>query len=806
MPVWTLSFEELTLEDVPRVGGKNASLGEMVRELGPKGVAVPGGFATTADAYRYFLDHNGLKPVISDTLDGLDLDDVADLQRRGRIIRGALMGAELPADLREQILAAYAELSGDEAHLDVAVRSSATAEDLPEASFAGQQETYLNVHTEAALLDTVQRCYASLFTDRAISYRTQRGFDHSAVALSVGVQRMVRSDLGAAGVMFTIDTETGFEDMVLINAAWGLGESVVQGSVVPDEFAVFKPTLMGGHSPIVRKSLGSKELRIVYDAGGSRLVRTERVPQADRDRFCISDEDVLELARQACIIEAHYSERAGHPMPMDIEWGKDGRTGELFILQARPETVQARRDHVTIEQYALDEPGEAPAPVLRGRAVGDRIASGRVRVIRDASQLGEFETGEILVSEITDPDWEPVMRRAAAIITERGGRTCHAAIVSRELGVPAVVGAENARALLEDGEIYTVDCATAEQAAVYPGALPFHVSRTVLEDTRRPRTRIMMNVGNPSEALRLAHIPCDGIGLAREEFIVTSSIGIHPMALVRFDELTDGGVRAEIRRRTRGWTDKAGFYVDKLAEGVGMIAAAFHPRPVIVRLSDFKTNEYANLVGGSGFEPHEENPMIGFRGASRYTDPRYVEAFALECRALRKVRAEMGLSNVKLMVPFCRTVAEGRAVIAAMAEHGLVQGEDGLEIYVMCEVPSNAVLVEQFATVFDGFSIGSNDLTQLTLGLDRDSEIIAHLFDERNDAVKAVIEMAIKGAQAAGRPIGICGQAPSDFPEFAAWLVELGIDSISLNPDAVISTTARVLRLETAGELSPAAD
>ena len=795
MPSWIIPFRDISLADIPKVGGKNASLGEMVRTLAPKGVHVPDGFATTAAAFRHFITANGLDGFMEETLAGLDLDDVSDLQRRGLIIRRAILKARLPEDFEAQILAAYAELSGGAEHVDVAVRSSATAEDLPDASFAGQQETFLNVHSEAGLLDAVRRCFASLFTDRAISYRTQRSYSNSAVALSVGVQRMVRSDLGAAGVMFTIDTETGFEDLVLINAAWGLGESVVQGIVVPDEFAVFKPALRQGKRPIIRRALGAKELRIVYDEGGTRLVRTESVPAAQRRLFSLSDDEVLELARQACVIEDHYSALHGKHTPMDIEWGKDGRTGELFILQARPETVQSRRDPVTMEQHVLDEAGEV---VLTGRAVGDRIASGPVRIIRDVSQLDQFQEGEILVSETTDPDWEPVMRRAAAVITERGGRTCHAAIVSRELGVPAVVGAEGAMSTLVDGQEYTVDCATREQARVYAGSLRFHVDTTVLDDTRRPRTHIMMNVGNPGEALRLAHIPCDGVGLAREEFIVTSSIGIHPMALLHFDELEDQAVRAEILARTAGWTDLRTFYVDRLSEGVGMIAAAFYPRPVIVRLSDFKTNEYANLVGGSGFEPHEENPMIGFRGASRYTDPRYADAFALECEALRKVRDEMGLSNVKLMVPFCRTVAEGRAVIAAMAEQGLVQGEGGLEVYVMCEIPSNAVLVDQFAEVFDGFSIGSNDLTQLTLGLDRDSAIIAHLFDERDDAVKALIAMAIKGARAAGKHIGICGQAPSDFPEFAAWLVREGIDSISLNPDAVVSTTARVLTLEAA--------
>jgi pyruvate,water dikinase len=790
---WIRPFRALGLADVPLVGGKNASLGEMVRTLGPLGVKVPDGFATTAAAYRHFLDANGLVPRVRALLAGLDLDDVADLQRRGHAVRQALLAATVPADLDAQILTAYEDLSdGAPGGTDVAVRSSATAEDLPDASFAGQQETFLNVRGAEALRLAVRRCFASLFTDRAISYRTERGYDHLQVALSVGVQRMVRADKASSGVIFTLDTESGARNVVVITGAWGLGENVVQGAVVPDEWVVHKPTLAQGHRPIVRRTLGSKEMRMVYDEGGGRLTRNVPVAPADRARFVLSDDEVLELARQAVAVETHYGRLRGTPTPMDLEWAKDGRTGELFVVQARPETVRSRESATSVETFTLGAEGRK---LVTGTAVGQRIGAGTVRVVRDPKELATFRDGDVLVAERTDPDWEPVMRRAAAIVTDHGGRTCHAAIVSRELGVPAVVGCGDATARLADGRDVTVSCAAGADGAVYEGRLPFTVARADLSALPRPVTKVMMNVGNPAEAFRLARIPCDGVGLAREEFIVTSTIGIHPLALLRYDTL-DAATKAAVDARTGPVADRPAFYVDRLAEGVATIAAAFWPRDVIVRLSDFKTNEYAGLVGGAPFEPAEENPMLGFRGASRYVHPAYRDAFALECAALRRVRDDMGLVNVKLMVPFCRTPAEGRAVIAELARHGLVQHERGLEVYVMCEIPSNVILVDRFAEVFDGFSIGSNDLTQLVLGVDRDSETVAPLFDERDDAVKWAVRRAIEGARAAGRKIGICGQAPSDHPDFARFLVDCGIDSVSLNPDAVLRVTQIVAEAE----------
>jgi pyruvate,water dikinase len=675
----------------------------------------------------------------------------------------------------------------------VAVRSSATAEDLPDASFAGQQETYLNVQGQAALLEHCKRSFASLFTDRAISYREDKGFDHFKIALSIGVQHMVRSDLAAAGVMFSIDTETGFNDAVLINAAYGLGENVVQGSVNPDEYFVFKPTLKQGFRPILQKLLGTKEFKLVYDVGGGKMVKNIPVPPDDRSRFAISDDEILALARWGCLIEDHYSRKRGRYTPMDMEWAKDGRTGELFILQARPETVQSQKQIDTLEIYHLRE----RAPVLvTGRSVGEKIATGPVRVVKGVQQLHLVRDGEVLVADKTDPDWEPAMKKTAAIVTNRGGRTCHAAIVSRELGLPAIVGTERATEVLKDGDPVTVCCAEGDTGFVYKGSLPFDVERVNLKDLGHPRTKLMMNVGNPEEAFALSFIPNDGVGLAREEFIISNYIKVHPLALLDYGRLEDATVKTDIDRLTAGYDDKPQFFVDKLAQGVAMIAAAFHPKDVIVRLSDFKTNEYANLIGGRRYEPTEENPMLGFRGASRYYDPRYQAGFALECRAMKKVRDEMGLTNLKLMVPFCRTVEEGRRVIAEMEKHGLKRGENGLEVYVMCEIPSNVILADEFAEVFDGFSIGSNDLTQLILGVDRDSEIVAHVFDERNAAVKKMIASVIRTARAKGRKIGICGQAPSDYPEFAAFLVEQGIDSISLNPDAVLKTTLTILDAE----------
>jgi len=793
-PKYVRWFSEIGIRDVPLVGGKNASLGEMYRELKESGVKVPNGFAVTADGYRYFLKSAGLDRSIAQILTGLDTSDIENLRSRGRQIREAVLAALLPADLEAEIVAAYAQLAGGGGRgVDVAVRSSATAEDLPDASFAGQQETYLNVHGRQALLDACKRCFASLFTDRAISYRVDKGFDQLQIALSVGVQRMVRSDLAASGVMFSLDTETGFRDVVLINAAYGLGENVVQGSVNPDEFYVFKPTLARGFRPIVQRRMGNKEFKLVYDVGGGRMTRNVPVPPEHRARFAITDDEIVALAKSACVIEEHYSKKHGRPTPMDIEWAKDGITGELFIVQARPETVQSQATPQRLEVYALK--GRGPV-LVAGRSVGERIGQGKARVIPDASRLQEFREGEVLVTDKTDPDWEPTMKKAAAIVTNRGGRTCHAAIVSRELGIPAIVGTERATEVLHGAEPITVVCSEGETGNVYAGLLPFTVQKVDLKDLRRPRTKIMLNVGNPEEAFRLSMIPNDGVGLAREEFIIATYIKVHPLALVHYDRVTDPATRSQIEQITAGYDDKPQFFVDKLAEGVATIAAAFYPKDVIVRLSDFKTNEYANLIGGRQFEPIEENPMIGFRGASRYYHPRYRDGFALECRAMKKVRGEMGLTNVKLMVPFCRTVEEGRKVIAELEKNGLKQGDDGLEVYVMCEIPSNVLLADEFCDVFDGFSIGSNDLTQLVLGVDRDSEIVAPIFDERNRAVKTMIANVIEVVWHAGRKIGICGQAPSDHPEFAQFLVENGIDSISLNPDAVLKTTLRVLEIE----------
>lgn len=786
-------FDEIGLEDVPLVGGKNASLGELYRELTPQGVKLANGFAVTAEGFRHFLRTTGLDLRTRELLAGLDSQDARDLQQRGRQIRLAIMAHELPNDLQAAIVEAYDRLgAGTPEPLDVAVRSSATAEDLPNASFAGQQETYLNIQGHAALLDACRRCFASLFTDRAISYREDQGFEHSKVALSIGVQPMIRSDLATSGVMFSIDTETGFQDAVLINAAYGLGENVVQGSVNPDEYYVFKPTLKRGFRPILQKRLGNKEFKLIYDVGGGKMTKNVPVPPADRARFAIQDDEILTLARWACLIEDHYTQKRGQFTPMDMEWAKDGRTGELFILQARPETVQSQRLPQQLEIFHLTE----KRPVLvRGRAVGQSIASGPVRIVKSPHELHEVQPGDVLVTDKTDPDWEPTMKKAAAIVTNRGGRTCHAAIVSRELGLPAIVGTETATGLLRTGQDVTVSCAEGETGCVYDGRAAFEIQRIDLANLARPKTKIMLNVGNPEEALRLSQLPSEGVGLARLEFIVATHIKVHPLALLHPEQVA-AEERAEIDRLTAGYRDKPQFFVDRLAEGVAMIAAAFYPRDVIVRLSDFKTNEYANLLGGKPFEPVEENPMLGFRGASRYYHPRYRDGFALECQAMKKVRDEMGLTNLKIMVPFCRTVEEGRLVQAEMAQHGLVRGDRGLELYVMCEIPSNVILADEFAEIFDGFSIGSNDLTQLTLGVDRDSAIVAPIFDERNPAVKSLIASVIVKARAKGRKVGICGQAPSDYPEFARFLVEQRIDSISLNPDVVLRTTLDLLELE----------
>jgi pyruvate,water dikinase len=697
-------------------------------------------------------------------------------------------------EIQQEILAAYQQLTDNNTPIDMAVRSSATAEDLPDASFAGQQETYLNVHGDQALLDACLRCFASLFTDRAISYRFDKGFDHMKVGLSIGVQQMVRSDLASSGVMFSIDTETGFRDVVVINSSYGLGENIVQGSVNPDEFYVFKPTVKKGFRPILQKQLGNKEFKLVYDLGGSKMVKNIPVAESDRARFSISDEDVLTLTKWACIIEDHYSQRAGHEVPMDMEWAKDGNTGKLYIVQARPETVQSQKEKGrSIETYHLKSRSTV---LLNGRSVGEKISVGAVRVINNSRDLAQLLPGEILVTDKTDPDWEPAMKRAAGIVTNRGGRTCHAAIVSRELGLPAIVGTQTGTEALKTGQLVTVSCAEGESGYVYEGKLEFTLDRFDISDLAQPRTKIMLNLGNPDEAFRLSFLPNSGVGLARMEFIINHSIKIHPLALLNFESLEDQNVKNKIGELTQGYEKKPDFFVDKLAQGVATIAAAFFPKEVIVRMSDFKTNEYAELLGGKPFEPHEENPMLGFRGASRYYDPKYRDGFRLECLAMKRVREIMGLTNLKLMIPFCRTLDEGKKVIAEMEKHGLKRGDQGLEVYMMCEIPSNIILANEFSDIFDGFSIGSNDLTQLVLGVDRDSEIVAPIFDERNEAVKRMILQVIQAAQAKGRKIGICGQAPSDYPEFARFLVENRIDSISLNPDVVIKTTRDILNIE----------
>jgi len=787
-------FAAVGIGAIAEVGGKNASLGEMIRELAAEGVRVPGGFATTAAAYRHLLRSNDLRTPLQALLRNLDAEDLGALQAAGKAARDLLLNANLPTDLSAAILVAYRELAGADGSLPaVAVRSSATAEDLPDASFAGQQETFLNIQGEAALLQACRRCFASLFTDRAISYRQLNGFDHLEVALSIGVQRMVRSDLACAGVMFTIDTETGFRDAVLLTAAYGLGENVVQGAVNPDEVLIFKPTLEQGFAPILSKRLGSKAIRMVYGEAGI-TVTNEPVPEIERRRFALSDEECLTLGRWACRIERHYSAQRGAPTPMDIEWAKDGLTGELFILQARPETVQSRQQQAVLRSWHL-EPHQAET-LVSGRAIGASVSSGRARVIRDPSEIGRFEAGDLLITERTDPDWEPILKRASGVVTDQGGRTCHAAIIAREMGITAIVGTGDATQRIQDGNAITISCCEGDVGRVYQGSLPFSVTEQAIDDLPATRTRILINVGNPEEAFNLAAIPCDGVGLARLEFIIANHIKVHPLALLQPERLSNATEREAIDQLTAGHASPAEYYVDLLAQGMARIAAAFYPRPVILRFSDFKSNEYARLLGGAAFEPSEENPMLGWRGASRYYAPAFRDAFALECQALKRVRDRMGLINVIPMVPFCRTPEEGDLVLAEMARSGLARSENGLEVYVMCELPSNVIGAEAFAERFDGFSIGSNDLTQLTLGLDRDSALVAELFDERHPAVKAMIRLAIQTAKRCGRKIGICGQAPSDYPDFARFLVEEGIDSISLNPDAMIATRLEVARIE----------
>jgi pyruvate,water dikinase len=782
-------FEEFGIDDVPLVGGKNASLGEMFQKLSGQGVRIPHGFAITAQAYRYMLDKAGAWDRLHAELDELDPDDVAALARKGKRAREIVYGAGLPDDLAAEILDAYRKLQqeyGEEVSL--AVRSSATAEDLPTASFAGQQDSYLNIKGEESLLDTCRRCFASLFTDRAIHYRVDQGFDHFKVSLSIGVMKMVRSDISSSGVMFSIDTESGFRDAVFVTGAYGLGENVVQGAVDPDEFYVHKPTYLAGHRAVLRRLLGDKAVKMIFVEGQTKYTtRNIPTPKADRARFCLTDEDVLELAGYACTIEAHYGR------PMDMEWAKDGLDGKLYIVQARPETVASQHSATALETYVLEGRGEI---LVAGRSVGEKIASGVTRRIENPTHLSEFKPGEVLVADTTTPDWEPVMKTAAAIITNRGGRTCHASIIARELGIPAVVGTGDATTCVPDGEVVTVSCAEGDSGRVYRGAVGFHVDRTEVADLSRPHTQVMINLGNPDLAFKTSFLPNDGVGLARMEFIISEYIRVHPLALLHPEKVEDPEARRTIDRLTHGYPDGSAFFVERLSEGIGTIAAAFWPKPVVVRMSDFKSNEYASLIGGAAFEPSESNPMLGFRGASRYAHPAYSEGFALECRAMRRVREQMGLTNVILMLPFVRRIAEADLVLQTMADLGLRRGENGLKVYAMCEIPNNVILIDQFAKRFDGLSIGSNDLTQLTLGVDRDSEIVAFDYDERDEGVKEMIRLAVEGCRRNGIHSGLCGQAPSDYPDMAEFLVRLGIDSMSLNPDTVIKTTRQVLQLE----------
>ena len=789
-------FEEIGIDDVPLVGGKTASLGEMYRELTPKGILIPNGFAITADAYRHTLEQAGAWQLLRDTLAGLDVNDVADLARRAATAREIVYCAPLPQDVLDQIRAAWKNLVQQYgSDLSVAVRSSATAEDLPNVSFAGQHESYLNIRGEAAMLDAVRHCFASLFTDRALRYRADNGFDHFKVFNSVGIMKMVRADLASSGVIFTIDTETAFDKVVFVTGVYGLGENIVQGTVDPDEFYVFKPTFLAGKQSILRRSLGQKKLNMIFAEGGRVTTRNIPTDRKQQEKFCISDAEVLKLAGQAIAIEEHYSAKAGELRPMDIEWAKDGIDGRLYVVQARPETVASRKDRTTIEEYHLKGCGEIKAS---GRAVGMNIASGRARVIEKPDDLAQFRPGEVLVADATSPDWGTVMKSAAAVVTNRGGRTCHAAIVARELGIPAIVGTHTGTRAIRNGDIITVCCAEGDIGKVYAGAIAWEVEKTDLSKLERPATEIMMNVGNPDRAFALASLPNDGVGLARMEFIIAELIKAHPMALAHPERIVDASEREKIVELTANHASGADFFIERLSEGVGTIAAAFYPKPVIVRMSDFKSNEYASLLGGRGFEPVEANPMIGFRGAARYAHPAYRDGFRLECAAMRRVRDEMGFTNVKLMIPFCRRVEEARQVIALMSEFGLERGRNGLEIYVMCEIPNNVLSIDAFSKHFDGFSIGSNDLTQLTLGVDRDSQIVAFDFDERDEGVKTIIRMAVEGAKRNQRHCGICGQAPSDYPEIAEYLVHLRIDSLSLDPDAVLRTTRSILEIERA--------
>jgi len=796
-PTYIRWFSDLTIDDIGRVGGKNASLGEMISTLRVQGIRVPNGFAVTTDAYNLILEENRLEHLIEEELKAFRKGDKS-LDEVGRTIRVDIRSKPLPQRLEKAIVAAYGDLSREsgEEHTLVAVRSSATAEDLPDASFAGQQDSFLNIHGVEQLLEAVRLCFASLYTDRAISYREELGYDHERVALSVGVQKMVLADRAGAGVLFTLDTETGFDRVVFITAAFGLGETVVQGITNPDEYYVFKP-LVGapGKLPIVRKILGAKEKRMIFATGRSVRTRLVDTPRADRERFVLSDDEIIQLAQWAQTIEEHYSAKRGRPTPMDIEWAKDGETGGLFVVQARPETVHSTRKRSTIQSYRLKEHGTV---LVEGRAVGEAIVTGRVCRVDDQEETGSFEDGCLLVTEMTDPNWGPLMKRSSGIITDLGGRTCHAAIVARELGIPAVVGTGSATEILENGRSVTLSAAEGEIGRVYDGTLAFDVEEVGIEEIPPTRTAIMMNVANPGVAFRVGQIPNDGVGLARVEFVIANTIQAHPLALIKYDELESPEDRDAIQRLVTGYSSRRDFFVENLAEGVATIAAAFHPRDVIVRLSDFKSNEYAGLIGGRQFEPREENPMIGLRGASRYYSDRFRPAFELECEALVRVRQRFGLTNVKIMVPFCRTPEEGARVIEILEHSGLKRGREGLEIYVMCELPSNVILAKEFADLFDGFSIGSNDLTQLILGVDRDSGLVAHVFDERNEAVKRAISELIRSAKESNRKVGICGQAPSDFPDFVEFLIREGIDSISVNPDTALQVRSQAHRIESA--------
>jgi pyruvate,water dikinase len=791
---FVLWFEEIGIEDIPLVGGKNASLGEMYRELRPKGVNIPNGFATTANAYRYFVKRAGVEEKIRALLNGLNIRNVSDLAVRGRMVRHTILGAEFPEELKIAITEAYKRLCRQYgAHTDVAVRSSATAEDLPDASFAGQQETYLNIRGEAALLEACKKCIASLFTNRAIVYRAEKKFDHFKIALSIGVQKMVRSDKACSGVIFTLDTESGFRDVVLINTSYGLGENIVQGAVNPDQYYIFKPTLKQGFKPIISKKVGTKKVKLVYSEEGNRPTKNVVVPYNERKKFCLTDNEILTLAKWACTVEEHYSKKAGYDKPMDLEWAKDGITNSLFLLQARPETVHSQKDKTVINKYVLKQKSRV---IASGESVGEKIGQGKAHIIKDVHKISEFRPGEILVTDMTDPDWVQIMKIASAIVTNRGGRICHAAIISRELGIPCVVGTNDATEKIRTGQAVTVSCAEGETGKVYEGLLKYVIEKIDLKALPKTKTKVMMNISQPERAFEQSFIPNDGVGLAREEFIINSYIKIHPMALINYSKFHNLNEKRQIEELTFNYKDKRQFFIDKLAEGIATIAAAFYPKDVIVRFSDFKSNEYANLLGGHLYEPSEDNPMIGWRGASRYYSPNFRQAFALECKAVKKVREEMGLFNVKVMVPFCRTIEEAQKVIKEMEKNGLQRGKNKLQVYVMCEIPSNVILAEEFAKIFDGFSIGSNDLTQLTLGLDRDSELLSHIFDERNEAVKKLIKHIIDVARKKRKKVGICGDAPSTYPEFAEFLIDCGIDSVSLNPDTIMKTTLKIAEEE----------